>query len=117
MYLETNASIPLVWYVHEAKDSIDGTYWQIFTTTTASAVGERYHSSGPISVPLVAGRHYAISVRTVYAISYLMHAGGQVAVSFGTMTGGAVIADPGAPAIVHDASGLPYYPQRLTTGP
>jgi hypothetical protein len=115
MYMEPSSAVGLTWFVHEAATQ-SGAYTQIFTTNTTSGTGAGYQSSGPIAVPLVAGRYYAISVRWTTSAAYRYHAAGTVPLSFGTLTSGQMITGTGTPTVAY-TSGVTYYAQRLTTGP
>ena len=114
-YLSPTTPVELTWYVHEATSQL-GTYTKIFSTTTTSTTGTGYQSSGDISVPLVAGRYYGISVRWTEPTNYVYRSAGSVTLSFGSMTSGQMITTTGEPSLAYKPTNS-YYPQRLTTGP
>jgi hypothetical protein len=94
MYLGTTTTpttnTMLTWRVYEATTE-NGTYGLISSTdTTASATTPQYFASGALSVPLVAGRFYAIGVAWNSNTGY--YSKGALAApqptSFGTLLGG-----------------------------
>ena len=68
MYLSFTGSRQIYWLVYEST-TISGTYNKIHETNlTMPGAGETWYSSGPISVPLVAGNFYMIIIKTQYMI-------------------------------------------------
>jgi hypothetical protein len=118
-YLNPSVATSLRWSVYEGVAST-GTFTRIFTTTTTATVGLGYQSSGPINVPLVAGRYYFIGTGWSSSSAHYYQAFATQPVSFGIMYGGGsgVSDDLGT---AFDSSTLTVtanqYTQRVTTTP
>jgi hypothetical protein len=88
-------------------------------STTTSTTGEGYQSSGAVSIPLVAGRFYAIGVSwtTTSSFSYYSATASQTT-SFGALIGGYVTSGTATPPTTAPSPVTSYYhAQRLTTAP
>jgi len=114
-------SVPLRWLVLEAANQV-GPYAMISsTTTTSSATGTGVlESSGPLRVPLVAGRFYAVGVAVPAGAGYQTAQQGTshlpVDLFFGTLTSAAVLptASPGS-QVSYPTPGTFVVAERLTT--
>ena len=95
----------LDWRILEAANQA-GPYQTIFSATTMSAGGEEMsaETTGPIQVPIVAGRFYAIGVAMpAGAHYYLQQQAEQILpldVSFGRLTSAAVVPTASSTATV-----------------
>jgi hypothetical protein len=116
----TSTTTPLTWLVFESTTQT-GTYTnRLSATTTTSIVGTAgYQSSGTLSVPLTAGRFYAIGVHfgtPGIDMGYQSGATSAQTVSFGTLLTGGFPSGTAAPtSISYGTSTTIYIPQRLTT--
>ncbi|HEX2949918.1 MAG TPA: hypothetical protein VHV83_10200 [Armatimonadota bacterium] len=83
-YLNITTSTELRFFVYEAA-TLTGTYNKIFELVQpSSGTGVGWYSSGPIHVPLVAGRYYIIGTGWQGTVTwYYAPTGGQKVVSFG----------------------------------
>lgn len=117
-YMSPTASIALTWHVYEST-SQTGTYTRLSPTpiTTMSTTTVGYQSSGPVSIPLVAGRFYAIGIAWSTAVNFgYQQTTASQATSFGSLISAYI--NPGAtPAatIAWAAQSSYWVPQRLTT--
>jgi hypothetical protein len=118
-YMNPSSAITLTWHVYESTTQT-GTYTRIFSTPTTSTTGEGYQSSGAISVPLVAGRFYAIGVSwtTATGFGYQTGMAPSQLTSFGQHIS-SILVSTSAPAasISYSAPSTYFVPQRLTTAP
>jgi hypothetical protein len=105
----------LTWVVYEATTQT-GTYSLISSTSTAaSATTPQYFGSAALSVPLVAGRFYAIGVGWTAATGYYYKPAvtSPITTSFGTLLGGYTFAaDPPTTVSFTNAD---LYAIRITT--
>ena len=120
MYLySTKIGQTIDWAVHEST-SQNGAYIRVFSASTTSTTDQYrsvYESTGPISVPLVVGRYYAIGVSLPHTVAptdtvkaWLKSSSSPKAVSFGTMLGGSRLGS-------YSTSGTFHFAQRVHTGP
>ncbi|HEX6272296.1 MAG TPA: hypothetical protein VFZ53_04630 [Polyangiaceae bacterium] len=118
-YMNPASAMTLTWQVFESTTQT-GTYTSISTTTTTSTTGVGYQSSPTLSIPLVAGRFYAIGyswTTPALVFGYQAGAASQV-VAFGSLLGAAFPTTPGATTVSGSSMTTTYYlPQRLTTVP
>ena len=116
------SAIPLTWGVFEATAQA-GPYNAILSKKTISnnAASGASESSGPINVPLVAGRYYAIGVALPTGATYEV---GQEKMSpllpeatfFGQLISATTVpGPPPSPSIAYAAPSTIAFPQRLTT--
>ena len=110
----------LYWRVYES-DTEDGTFTRIFDDTSGICCsGPAWHSSGPVEIPLVAGRYYAFTVASskgFYVDTGSIAQGPQSEeASWGTMLGS--FSDSGVPSI-NEAfpTGDWGYSTRIVSGP
>jgi len=117
-YMSPTVAMTLNWHVYESLTQT-GTYTSIFTATTTSTTGIGYQSSGALSVPLVAGRFYAIGFSwTTPALNFGYQSGAAVqAVSFGSLLGAYYTTAAPAAMLTATITTSTYLPQRLTTAP
>jgi len=57
MYLGISSSTTLYWFVYE-NPTANGNFMKIFETSTTSGTGQKFYSSGDISIELEAGKYY-----------------------------------------------------------
>jgi hypothetical protein len=116
----TSTTTPLTWVVYESTTQT-GTYpTRLTATMTTSTAGTGYQSSGAISVPLVAGRFYAIGVHfSTPAIDNMGYHSASVStqtVSFGALLSAGFPSSTTPPTTVtYSSSTTIFIPQRLTT--
>jgi hypothetical protein len=116
-YENITAAMTLTWHVYESMTPT-GSYTSISQTMTTSTTGAAYHASGPLTVPLVAGRYYAIGASWTTSLNYgLISASPTVAVSFGSLISAVALTPPPAATITVSTTPGYYFPQRLTTTP
>jgi hypothetical protein len=118
-YLSPTTAPTLRWSVYEGLGQT-GTFTRIFTTTTTGTVGLGYKSSGPINVPLVAGRYYFIATGWNTSSAHSYQAFVSQSVSFGAMIGGGStsLTDLGASFDTATLTATSnQYTQRVTTTP
>jgi hypothetical protein len=116
-YMSITAAMTLTWHVYESLTPT-GSYTSISQTTTTSTTGAAYQSSGALTVPLVAGRYYALGASWTGTLDYGFITGtASQAVSFGSLI--SAIAPTPPPTTTLTVSTPPgyYFPQRLTTTP
>jgi hypothetical protein len=120
MAIATAGGTPMNFLVFESATQT-GTYTQIFSVTVTLPVATGYQSSGPMSVPLVAGRYYAIGVQwgSLSATYYWEQVAPTQTTSFGALINADTITTTTPPTSVPwPAAVATYrYNQRLTTGP
>jgi hypothetical protein len=117
-YLNISTPTELRFCVYESQ-VYSGSYNKIFETVLAdSGVGTMWYSSGPISVPMQAGRYYTIiTAWQGVAISYSSHPGHPVTTSFGHSRAGAYQGYfPPGDTMINSESGSAYY-QRVSACP
>jgi hypothetical protein len=68
-YLSISNATELEFFVYE-NSTATGTYTKIFSTTVTSGTGAGWHSSGPIDVPLEAGKFYFIGTGWLGTVTY-----------------------------------------------
>ncbi len=119
MYLRITANRQLYYLVYEG-DTIGGTYTKIHETNiTSSGIGEKWFTTGPINVPLQAGKFYYIVLQYQFNVEWFYEEPANdpvpFPVSFGTMESGsygnsiglppaATISDPRRPrGAIHQA--------------
>ena len=114
-------SFALDWRILEATNRA-GPYQTIFSTRTRSGGGVEASSetTGPIQVPIVAGRFYAIGVALPTGANYYLQQQAEKAlpleVSFGRLTSAAVVPSASSTSTVdYPAPGTFVIAQRLTT--
>ena len=111
----------LDWRIFEATNQA-GPYQTIFSTRTMSGGGGEASSetTGPIQVPIVAGRFYAIGVALPTGANYYLQQQAEkplpLAVSFGRLTSAAVVPSASSTSTVdYPAPGTFVNAQRVTT--
>lgn len=118
-YMNPTSAITLVWLVYESTTQT-GTYTLISNTSTTSTTGTGYQSSGALSVPLVAGRYYAIGLlwTSTTFFGYQQTTPSQTT-SFGALFSAVVTTTSTTtpPTTVSVATNSVFVPQRLTTVP
>jgi hypothetical protein len=118
-YLNPTVTTNLVWSVYEGL-APTGTFTRVFSTTTAGTPGLDYKSSGPINVPLVAGRYYFIGTGWSSSSGHYYQTLAVQPVSFGTMIAGGSSTSNDL-GVAFDSSTLTVtvsqYTQRVTTTP
>ena len=114
-------SFRLDWLILESTDRA-GPYQPIFTTTTMSAGAMEVSSetAGPIQVPIVAGRFYAIGVALPAGAQYYLQQQAEkslpMAVYFGWLTSAAVVQSASSSAAIgYPAPGDFLIAQGITT--
>jgi hypothetical protein len=112
---------PLDWRILESTDRV-GPYQSIFTTRTMStgAMVTSSENTGPIQVPIVAGRFYAIGVALPAGARYYLQQQAErslpVDVSFGRLTSAAVVQSASASATIdYPAPDTFLIAERITT--
>ena len=116
--IEARLSIPdlmtVRYFVYESP-TINGTYNKILEKeVTGAGTGVQWYSSGPISVPLAAGKYYFIGVSWQGTATYYYDFSAPNGVSFGTQLSGSHRAYPPTATKSYADNQLAYY-QRLTT--
>jgi hypothetical protein len=115
-YMNTASAVTLTWLVYESTTTSAGPYNRIHMSTTTSTIGEAYQSSGSVSVPLVAGRFYAIGTSWSTSTGFSYHtATASQTTSFGALIGSYVTS--GTPTSVNAPATTYFVSQRLTTVP
>jgi hypothetical protein len=110
----------LEWRILEATNRA-GPYHAIFSTRTMSGGGGEASSetTGPIQVPIVAGRFYAIGVALPAGANYYLQQQAEktlpLEVSFGRVTSAAVVPSASSTTIDYPAPGTFVIAQRVTT--
>ena len=115
-YLDVTASGPIVFFVYEA-DVSGGPYTLIAQDTVSDPnVGEAFHASGPLSVPLVAGKFYIIGAGWSGQYKYFWGGSHPQTTSFGRTTAGFPLdfRDPLPPTAPVTSNSFVYH-QRITT--
>jgi hypothetical protein len=114
-------SVALDWRILEATDQA-GPYQTIFSMRTMSGGGGQTSSetTGPIEVPIVAGRFYAIGVALPAGANYHLQQQAEktlpLEVSFGRLTSAAVVSSASATSpIAYPVPGTFVIAERLTT--
>jgi hypothetical protein len=98
-------SFALVWLILESTDRA-GPYQPIFTTTTmsAGAMEASSETTGPIQVPILAGRFYAIGVALPADARYYLRQQAEknlpLDVSFGRLTSAAVVQSASSAGVI-----------------
>ena|SRR5438552_3560808 len=116
-YLNFTGSHTLTFSVYSSPTEF-GTYTRVQnnTVTRSSAGGGEFISSGPITVPLLAGTFYITAVEPLDSIIYYFGSGASQATSFGAQVHGfATGTSPMGPTISSTADDSAIYFQRLTT--
>ncbi|MDO8586799.1 MAG: hypothetical protein Q7T82_07120 [Armatimonadota bacterium] len=117
-YFNISTSTELRYCVYEST-VYSGSYNKIHETVVAdSGVGATWYSSGPISVPMQAGRYYVICTAWQgAAVSYGSYPGHPVTTSFGRSRAGVYMSYfPPGPTVINNESGTVYY-QRVSACP
>lgn len=119
-YANPASATQISWLVYEATVQTS-TYTRLSITTTTSTTGEGYQASGALSVPLVAGRFYAIGVAWTTPVMLFGYQTGVTptqTTSFGALFSAYVVNNGTPPTSVPYTSPSSYFfPQRLTTTP
>ncbi len=117
-YLNFTGTQTLCFYVYESPVEF-GTYQQIQESShAASGQGAAWYSSGPISVPLDAGKYYIVAVSWDDLLRYYYGEGNSQPVSFGAQVHGyAVGSHPLGPTLSSRSNDYAIYHQRLLTIP
>ena len=115
MWLTISTSTKLRYFVYESS-TLSGTYSKILDREVAdSGTGTKWYSTGPISVPLVAGRAYYIGAGWEGQVTYFYDALDTNFLSLGFHWGGwSTSFPPPATKTYSDPFGRAYY-QLLTT--
>jgi hypothetical protein len=94
-----------------------GTYNLVQSNTVSiNGTGSNFYSSGPISVPLAAGRYYVLAVSPLNNITYFFNLGPSQLTSFGAQVHGfATGVHPLGPSIDSSVDDSAIYYQRITT--
>ena len=106
----------LVFYVFEGASEF-GNYSEVYRSARLiSGTGPDWYSTGPISVPMTAGKHYIIAVSWDGNLLYSYDIGDTQPVSFGAYTHGYALGTNPLPATIDsEINDLAVYYQRLTT--
>jgi hypothetical protein len=93
MYLGFTGGRQLYYLVYESTTTITGTYTKIHETNiTSTGTGERWYTSGPINVPMIAGNYYMVLLRYVGSVEWgfqeIANSPIPIPVSFGMLESG-----------------------------
>lgn len=115
-YLSFTGVQTLNYYVYEAPQEF-GTYTQIrVSAVTHTGVGAEWYSSGPLNVPLEAGKYYILAFSWPATVQYYYNIGDTQDVSFGAYVHGhATGTHPMSATIDSTSNDQAIYYQRLTT--
>jgi hypothetical protein len=112
-----------IWYYVYDSPTDQGTYTRIHNdAVTHSGTGADWYSSGPLNIPLIAGRFYLLGFSFPSTVpppvTYYFGSGEQEAVSFGAQIRGfATGTHPLGPTQFTNANDQAIYHQRITTIP
>ncbi|HUU69891.1 MAG TPA: dockerin type I repeat-containing protein [Planctomycetota bacterium] len=119
VYLDLPSSIPLQYLVYEC-DAASGDYACISRTLVSGQTGTGigFYSSGPVAVPLTAGKYYLIGAAWNDSITYYYKTSGHpTSTAFGSSSGNLLYNDgyPPPDTIHYSLAGSNVYHFRLTT--
>jgi hypothetical protein len=105
-------------YRHHSAHGTGGLVWQ-GTVGTPAAGAARWHASGTIAVPLVAGNTYAIGVGWSGSATYYWNTATAfpTPVSFGAWVSGRTLTSPPPATLLFSHLDIAQFAQRLTTVP
>jgi hypothetical protein len=121
-YLQFQGQQNIQYYVYDSPTD-EGTYTRIHTNSvTHSGSGADWYPSGPLNVPLNAGRYYLLGFSFPSSVpppvTYYFGVGEQEAVSFGAQIRAfAAGVHPPGTTVFPAGNDQAIYHQRITTGP